>query len=371
MVLRNGLVYSNGQCRRLDVLVRDGRIARLAPALDCPDEAAFDLNGLVLSPGFIDLHAHLREPGFAEKETIRSGTAAAAAGGFTTVCAMPNLNPVPDTLENLRAERALIERDAQVEVLPYGAITRGERGEALADLEAMAPFCAGFSDDGRGVQSPALMREAMARCAALGKMIVAHCEDENLRTPGGCVHDGAAARRFGIPGIGSDTEWRQLARDLALAEETGVRYHVCHVSAKESVALLRAAKRRGLAVTCECTPHQLALCEDDITQDDGRYKMNPPLRARADREALVEGLLDGTIDCVATDHAPHTAAEKARGLSGSAFGVVGLETAFAACYTALVQTGLCTLPLLLERLTARRGGFWGARSKSPWTRPRP
>lgn len=350
-LLKHGNVYRDGRLSRADILIEGEHIARVAPSMDHPCAKTVDLKGRIVSPGFIDLHAHLREPGFSHKETIRTGTLAAAAGGFTTVCAMPNLSPVPDSLETLRAELSRIEADACVEVLPYAAITRAQRGGRLSDLKALSPLCAGFSDDGKGVQSPALMAKAMRRIAALGGLIAAHCEDESLVKPGGCVHDGQIARRFGVAGISSASEWQQAARDLDLVRQTGVRYHVCHVSAKETVALLRQAKAQSLSVTAECTPHQLFLSEDDIEADDGRFKMNPPLRAKEDREAIMEGLLDGTIDCIATDHAPHTAAEKAGGLSGSLFGVVGLETAFAACYTALVLPGRCSLPFLLDKLT--------------------
>lgn len=350
MLLKNAKVYRNGQLERLDVLICGERITQIGLGLDCPGAETVDLSGLVLSPGLIDLHTHLREPGFSQKETIRTGTLAAAAGGFTTVCAMPNLSPVPDSLENLKRELAIIRRDACVEVLPYGAITRAQAGEELAALDEMAPFCVGFSDDGKGVQSAKIMEEAMMRAAEMDKLLAAHCEEAALLPPGGCVHDGAVAQRFDVTGIPAASEWRQVARDLALAEKTGVRYHVCHISTKESVELVRQAKARGVSVTCECTPHQLMLCQDDIIEDAGRFKMNPPLRDALDRKAIVRGLLEGVIDCVATDHAPHTKAEKAGGLVGSAFGVVGLETAFAVCFTALVAEGLCTLPLLLERL---------------------
>ncbi|MCL1964771.1 MAG: dihydroorotase [Firmicutes bacterium] len=358
-LLKNGLISSGGQCKRRDVLLEGPWIARVAQAIDCPAASVRDLTGYILSPGFIDLHAHLREPGFSYKETIRTGTRAAAAGGFTTVCAMPNLSPAPDSLDHFSKEAAILRTDAIIEVLPFGAITRGRKGQALADIEALAPHVIGYSDDGKGVRQDAVMEQAMARAAKAGRLLAAHCEDENLVAPGGCVHDGAAARRFGVPGITGESEWRQIERDLALVRKTNVSYHVCHVSARESVALLRRAKAEGLPVTCECTPHQIVFCDEDITADDGRFKMNPPLRAAEDREAIIEGLLDGTIDCIATDHAPHTAAEKANGLAGSAFGVVGFETAFAACYTALVKKGLCGLPFLLEKLTGAPGRILG------------
>lgn len=357
-LLRGGLTSINGQCKRRDVLLFGGRVARVAERIECPGASVRDLTGNVLSPGFIDLHAHLREPGFSYKETIQTGTTAAAAGGFTTVCAMPNLRPAPDCIAHLEEELALLCRGALVEVLPYGALTRGQGGELPSDIEDMAPYVAGYSDDGRGVQREAVMEEAMARASKTGRLVAAHCEEDSLVAPGGCVHDGPAAKRWGVPGIASESEWRQIERDLRLVRKTGVRYHVCHVSARESVGLIRKAKAEGLPVTCECTPHQLFFCDEDIV-DDGRFKMNPPLRGTMDREAIQEGLLDGTIDCVATDHAPHSAEEKAGGLGKSAFGVVGFETAFAACYTALVQKGLCGLPLLLDALTTRPGRILG------------
>lgn len=309
----------------------------------------FDENGYGVFPGFCDVHVHFREPGFSYKETVASGCAAAAAGGYTAVCAMPNLNPVPDSREHLRAELTLIERDATIHVLPYAAITVGERGEQLAELEAMAADVAGFSDDGRGVQSDELMRQAMLRAKKLGKMIVAHCEvNELLR--GGYIHDGAYARAHGHRGICSESEYRQIERDLKLVEETGCAYHVCHISAKESVELIREAKARGLNVSCETAPHYLLL-DDSMLQEEGRFKMNPPVRGREDRLALIAGIQDGTIDIIATDHAPHSAEEKSRGLEKSAFGIVGLETAFPVLYTGLVLPGIISLEKLVELLS--------------------
>ena len=305
----------------------------------------FDDNGYAVFPGFCDVHVHFREPGFSYKETVASGCAAAAAGGYTAVCAIPNLNPVPDSREHLNAELAVIGRDATINVLPYAAITVGERGERLAALEEMAADVAGFSDDGRGVQSDEMMREAMLRAKKLGKMIVAHCEvNELLRS--GYIHDGAYARAHGHRGICSESEYRQIERDLKLVEETGCAYHVCHISAKESVALIREAKARGLDVSCETAPHYLLL-DDSMLQEEGRFKMNPPVRGREDRLALIEGIQDGTIDIIATDHAPHSAEEKSRGLEKSAFGIVGLETAFPVLYTGLVLTGIISLEKLV------------------------
>ena len=310
-----------------------------------------------LLPGFCDVHVHLREPGFSYKETIRTGSLAGARGGYTALCAMPNLSPVPDSPEHLALQQAIIDRDACIDVRPYGAITLGQRGETLADLEGMAPGVVAFSDDGKGVQDPGLMREAMVRAKALGKLIAAHCEDNRLLR-GGYIHDGAYAAAHGHRGICSESEWGPIARDLELAAETGCAYHVCHVSTKESVALLRQAKRDGLNVSCETAPHYLLLDENDL-QEDGRFKMNPPLRSREDREALLEGLADGTIDMIATDHAPHSAEEKAKGLAHSAFGVVGLETAFPLLYTGLVREGVLSLEALVDLLCHRPRARFG------------
>ena len=310
-----------------------------------------------LLPGFCDVHVHLREPGFSYKEPIRSGSLAGARGGYTALCAMPNLSPVPDSPEHLALQQTIIDRDTCITVRPYGAITLGERGEKLADLEGMAPGVVAFSDDGKGVQDPGLMREAMVRAKALGKLIAAHCEDNRLLR-GGYIHDGAYAAAHGHRGICSESEWGPIARDLELAAETGCAYHVCHVSTKESVALLRQAKRDGLDVSCETAPHYLLLDENDL-QEDGRFKMNPPLRSRADREALLEGLADGTIDMIATDHAPHSAEEKAKGLAHSAFGVVGLETAFPLLYTGLVREGVLSLEALVDLLCHRPRARFG------------
>ncbi len=300
-------------------------------------------------PGFADVHVHLREPGFSYKETIASGTAACARGGYTAVCSMPNLNPVPDTAEHLKQQTDIIEKDACIRVYPYGSITMGQLGEELAELAAMAPNVIGFSDDGRGVQSKEMMKAAMELAKALGKPIVAHCEDNSLLF-GGYIHDGQYAKAHHHRGICSESEWKPIARDLELVAETSCAYHVCHISTKESVALIREAKKSGIDVTCETGPHYLAL-DDSFLQEDGRFKMNPPLRDRSDREALVEGLADGTIDCIATDHAPHSAEEKSRGLEKSAMGVVGIETAFPVVYTHLVKTGLVPMETVLKALT--------------------
>ena len=316
--------------------------------LSSVDLCAFNSPEYVVVPGFCDVHVHFREPGFSYKETILTGSLAAARGGYTAVCTMPNLNPVPDSVENLQQQLDLIESGSCIHVYPYGAITVGEKGEVLADLEGMAPNAIAFSDDGRGVQSDAMMKQAMLRAKALGKMIVAHCEVNDLLR-GGYIHDGDYARTHGHRGICSESEWAQIARDLELIRETGCSYHVCHISTKESVELIRKAKAEGLDVTCETGPHYLVMDDSDL-QEEGRFKMNPPLRSKEDREALVQGLLDGTIDMIATDHAPHSAEEKSRGLEKSAFGVVGIETAFPILYTYLVKPGILSMDRLIDLL---------------------
>ncbi len=358
LLLTGGSVLRGGEFQPLEIAVSEGRIVSVSPRLSRDGASVIELNHCFIVPGFVDVHVHLREPGFSYKETVASGTAAAAAGGYTALCAMPNLNPAPDSLETLRPELDAIQRDAAVRVYPYGTITRGEKGEELADLEALAPYVPGFSDDGRGVQSENRMRAAMSLAKKLDRPIVAHCEDEGLLTKGWCVHDGEFARRHGLPGNDPASEWKQVERDIRLVRETGCRYHVCHVSTKESVALIRAAKREGLPVTCETGPHYLCLCDGDL-EDDGRFKMNPPIRSAADRDALVEGLLDGTVDCVATDHAPHSAEEKARGLRGSLNGVVGLECAFPVLYTELVKTGKVPLETILNALCVNPRRIFG------------
>ena len=324
-------------------------------------------NAYTVFPGFCDVHVHFREPGFSYKETIQSGSRAAARGGYTAVCTMPNLNPVPDSAQHLDEQCAIIDRDACIHVYPYGAITVGQRGEELSDMEGMSSRAIAFSDDGRGVQRESMMREAMLRARALGKVIVAHCEDNSLLR-GGYIHDGAYAAAHGHRGICSESEWGPIARDLALCKETGCAYHVCHISTKESVALIRAAKAEGVDVTCETAPHYLILDENDL-REEGRFKMNPPLRAKEDRLALIEGVLDGTIDMIATDHAPHSTEEKSRGLAGSAFGIVGLETAFPLMYTHFVRTGRMSMERLVELLVTnprRRFGIPLGNDFSVW-----
>lgn len=343
LVLNNAQVFRSGVFSRSSVSISLGNGVSRGGTISTMDASSF-----VILPGFVDVHVHLREPGFSYKETIRTGSLAAAHGGYTTVCAMPNLNPVPDSMETLQPELDAIQKDAVIRVLPYGAITKGEQGGELADLDAMAPYVVAFSDDGKGVQDRDMMRRAMMEAKRLGKLIVAHCEDNSL-LHGGYIHDGAYARTHGHRGICSESEWGQIRRDLELVRQTGCGYHVCHISTKESVALIRRAKSEGLDVTCETAPHYL-LMDETMLQEDGRFKMNPPLRSPADREALLEGLADGTIDMIATDHAPHSAEEKSRGLEKSAMGIVGLETAFPLLYTYLVKPGLLSFPRLMELL---------------------
>lgn len=358
-VYRNASIFEGGRFVTGDLVVDGGRIVSVGgEAADGGADRTVDLGGLHLLPGLVDVHVHLREPGFTQKETIATGTAAAAHGGYTTVCAMPNLNPAPDSPATLGVELAAIGRDARVKVIPYGCITMGQRGAGeLVDFAALAPDVIGFSDDGRGVQSEALMEEAMRRAAAVRKPIVAHCEVDDLLR-GGYIHDGEYCREHGHRGISSESEWRQVERDIALAERTGCQYHVCHVSTRESVELMRRARARGLAVSCETAPHYLLLCDEDL-QEEGRFKMNPPLRSRADRDALREGVLDGTIEVIATDHAPHTAEEKSRGLAGSAMGIVGLECAFPLLYTYLVKPGMLTLERLVELMSLNPRRIFG------------
>ena len=358
-VYRNASIFEGGRFVTGDLVVDGGRIVSVGgEAADGGADRTVDLGGLHLLPGLVDVHVHLREPGFTQKETIATGTAAAAHGGYTTVCAMPNLNPAPDSPATLGVELAAIGRDARVKVIPYGCITMGQRGAGeLVDFAALAPDVVGFSDDGRGVQSEALMEEAMRRAAAVSKPIVAHCEVDDLLR-GGYIHDGEYCREHGHRGISSESEWRQVERDIALAERTGCQYHVCHVSTRESVELVRRARARGLAVSCETAPHYLLLCDEDL-QEEGRFKMNPPLRSRADRDALREGVLDGTIEVIATDHAPHTAEEKSRGLAGSAMGIVGLECAFPLLYTYLVKPGMLTLERLVELMSLNPRRIFG------------
>ena len=327
--------------------------------------SVFNSPRFAVFPGFCDVHVHFREPGFSYKETIATGSRAAARGGYTDVCTMPNLNPVPDSPEHLRRQQELINRDACIHVHPYGAITLGQQGDKLADLAGMAGDCIAFSDDGRGVQREELMRQAMVEAKKLNKMIVAHCEVNDLLR-GGYIHDGAYAKQHGHKGICSESEWMQIARDLELVKQTGCAYHVCHISTKESVDIIRRAKAEGVNVTCETGPHYLIL-DDSFLREDGRFKMNPPLRSKEDREALVAGLLDGTIDMIATDHAPHSAEEKSKGLQKSAFGIVGIETAFPLLYTYLVKPGILSLEHLAALLTVNPRSRFGIQYRGDFT----
>ena len=346
LVFENAVYYTAEGFRKGTVTVSGGKVF-LSPAVSVTED---EIDGKVILPGLADAHVHLREPGFFYKESIATGSESGARAGYTALFAMPNLSPVPDSLSHLREEQDAISRTAKTGVYPYAALTVGERGEELSAIEELAPHVIGFSDDGRGVQSEALMREAMLRVKACGKVIAAHCEVNDLLR-GGYIHDGAYARTHGHKGICSESEWKMVERDVALAEETGVSYHVCHVSAKESVEIIRRAKARGVDVTCETAPHYLLLTDDDL-EEDGRFKMNPPIRTAEDRAALVEGLADGTVDMVATDHAPHSDEEKSRGLAGSLMGVIGLEFAFPVLYTGLVATGRISLHRLVEAMSA-------------------
>lgn len=351
MVFVSRRVWLDGGFSPAAVFIEDGRVTRIArgTSVSADGFVCRDFQNMAVFPGFTDVHVHFREPGFCYKETIRTGTMAAAHGGYTTVCTMPNLNPVPDSPEHLGIETAAIAKDALIRVCPFGALTVGEQGKEPAAIEALAPYVIGFSDDGRGVQDSGMMRDLMLRCKAAGKIVSAHCE-VNALLCGGVIHDGDYAHSNGLPGISSASEWKMIERDLKLAEETGCAYHVCHISCRESVELIRQAKKSGVDVTCETAPHYLTLTDADL-RDDGRFKMNPPLRAGADREALLEGVCDGVIDMIATDHAPHSAEEKSRGLRRSLMGVVGLETAFPVLYTRLCLQKLVPLARIVDMLT--------------------
>lgn len=357
-VLKGGKVYREGRFEEATVVVRDGRVEAISPEAEAEGGEVVDCAGKYILPGLVDVHVHLREPGFERKETIASGTLAAARGGYTTVCSMPNLNPAPDSREHLDLQYEAIRRGAKIRVIPYATITRGQQGSGeLIDFAELAADVVGFSDDGRGVQAEELMREAMRRVKPTGKKIVAHCEDESLLN-GGYIHDGAYCRAHGHRGISSESEWRQVERDLKLVEEVGCPYHICHISTKESVELLRQAKAKGLPVSGETGPHYLLLTDEDL-QEEGRFKMNPPLRSREDQLALLNGILDGTLEVIATDHAPHTDEEKSRGLEKSAMGVVGIETAFPLLYTYLVRRGVLTLEKLVELMAVNPRRLFG------------
>lgn len=348
-VLSNALVYSKNGFSKANVFIHNGLITDISTVAPSGVDVVYNFNNCFVFPGLVDVHVHLREPGFSYKETIETGSMAAAHGGYTTVCAMPNLNPVPDTMETLAPQLEKIRQEAKINVLPYGAITKGEKGQELADIKELSPFVCAFSDDGRGVQSEDMMRSAMREIKNSGKILAAHCEDNSLLN-GGYIHDGEYAKAHGHRGICSESEWGPIKRDIKLVRETGCDYHVCHISAKESVELIRNAKKEGLPVSCETGPHYLTM-DDSMLQEDGRFKMNPPLRSAEDRKALIEGLLDGTIDMIATDHAPHSAEEKSRGLEKSLMGVVGLETAFPVLYTELVKKNVISLEKLIELMS--------------------
>lgn len=348
-LLKNANVYIDGSFKKTDIYIKDNMIVSVDGSVHHGENVvSFDFNNKYIFPGFTDVHVHLREPGFLCKETIETGTKAAARGGYTSVCAMPNLKPVPDSAEDIKIETDIIEKTAVVHVYPYGAITVDEMGKELADLEGMAPYAIAFSDDGHGVQNDDMMRNAMKKSKELGKMIVAHCEVNEL-LEGGYIHKGKYAELHGHKGICSESEWKQIERDIELVKETGCAYHVCHISTKESVELIRKAKSEGVNISCETGPHYLVLNDMDL-QEEGRFKMNPPIRDESDRLALVEGIKDGTIEFIATDHAPHTEEEKSKGLKNSLMGVVGLETAFPIVYTELVRKGIITLEKAMELL---------------------
>ena len=350
-LIKGAFVYMGAGFSKLDVLITDGKINTLGTSISTNGvDAVFYAQDKYLIPGFVDVHVHLREPGFSYKETIKTGTLAAAKGGYTAVCPMPNINPVPDSVENIKAELDLIKKDAVINVYPFASITKGRKGGGeLVDFDALKNYAVGFSDDGTGVQKEQDMALAMEKCAKLGKIISAHCEVNDL-LKGGYIHDGEYCKTHGHKGICSASEYEQIERDCMLAKETGVHYHVCHISTKESVDIIRKAKAEGVNVTCETGPHYLTMCDKDL-QEDGRFKMNPPLRSEEDKQALLQGILDGTIDVIATDHAPHSAEENSKGLVGSAMGVVGLETSFAVLYTKLVKSGFITLEKLIELMS--------------------
>ena len=356
ILIKGGNVYTKDGFQKKDIGIVSGRISFNTEG---SFDSVYNADGLSIIPGLADAHVHLREPGFSYKETIRTGTMAAAHGGVTAVLAMPNLDPAPCDLMSLEKELDIIKRDAIVDVIPFGAITMGRKGRGeLSDMEAMAPYVCGFSDDGTGVQDEELMLSAMKKAAELGKIISAHCEDERELKPGGCIHDGEYARQHGHVGINSESEWKQVERDLKLAEKTGAAYHVCHVSTKESVRLIREAKKKGIRVTCETGPHYLIYTDMDL-KESGAWKMNPPIRSAEDRAELIRGIQDGTIDCIITDHAPHSMEEKSKGLDGSAFGITGLETSFAAVYTFLVKPGIISFSRMLELMSAAPRRIFG------------
>lgn len=352
MLLKNGTSFIDGKFKKCDILIENGKIVDIQDEINISDytEEVFDLNGNYVFPGLIDVHTHLREPGFEYKETIETGSMAGAHGGYTSICAMPNLNPVPDSIDTLKLELDKIEKTAVINVYPYGAITKEEKGKILSDMEEMKDFVVAFSDDGRGVQEDTMMEKAMIKAKSLDKIIAAHCEVNSLLN-GGYIHDGEYAKLHNHKGISSESEWKEIERDIALSKKTGAKFHVCHISTKESVEIIRNAKKEGVDVTCETGPHYLLLTDMDL-KEDGFYKMNPPLRSKEDKDALIEGIKDGTIDMIATDHAPHSLEEKTKGLEKSLMGIVGLETSFPLLYTYLVKKDIITLEKLIELLNA-------------------
>lgn len=361
-LFKNGEIYLNGRFEEKDFILDNSGIIIFAEQMDVEDEMdeVIDCTGLTIMPGLVDTHVHLRSPGFEQKETIATGTKAAARGGYTAVFAMPNLNPVPDTLEHLAEEEKKIAEEAVITVFPVCALTKDRNGKnGLSDIEALSTHSYVFSDDGSGIEDAELMKQAMERIKAVNGILSEHCEVQSLVPEGGSLQEGKKAEEYGVPGIPSASEYEEVRRDIALAKETGCDFHVCHISAAESVEAVRQAKKEGLSVTCEVTPHHLLLSEDDIIENDGRFKMNPPLRTEKDRLALIEGIKDGTIDMIATDHAPHTAEEKNTDILHAKMGVVGLETAFAACYTGLVRTGIITLEQLVELMSCRPAEVFG------------
>ncbi len=358
MLLKNAMFFMDYGFKKCDIAIENGNIINIGPTvLSEGFEIIYDLENLYIFPGLIDVHTHLREPGFLYKETIETGSMAAARGGYTSICAMPNLNPTPDSLENLAPELESIRNTAKINVYPYGTITKNEEGKELSDLEKLADKVVAFSDDGKGVQEEEMMLEAMKRVKKLGKIIAAHCEDNSL-LEGGYIHKGEYAKLHNHKGICSESEWRPIKRDIELVRKTMCKYHVCHISTKESVELIRQAKKEGLPVTCETAPHYLVL-DDMCLKEEGRFKMNPPIRSKEDKKALIEGLKDGTIDMIATDHAPHSKEEKSKGLEKSLMGVVGLEVSFPVLYTNLVKTGIITLEKLIELMNTNPRKIFG------------
>ncbi len=360
-LLKDATAFIDSSFASVDLLIDKGRFVSISPSISNDSATIIPAKGLVVFPGFTDVHVHLREPGFSYKETIKSGSMAAARGGYTSVCSMPNLNPCPDTAKNLKVQLDIIEKDAVINVYPFGTITKGQRGEELSDIEEMADNVIGYSDDGRGVQSEEMMLAAMRKVKALDKIISAHCEDNSLLF-GGYIHEGEYAKANGHAGICSESEWGPIKRDVELVKKTGCKYHVCHISTKESVDIIRKAKAEGVDITCETGPHYLVM-NDMMLKDEGRFKMNPPIRSEEDRLALIEGIKDGTIDVIATDHAPHSAEEKSKGLAKSMMGVVGIETAFPICYTKLVKTGIITLEKVIELLNTNAIARFGIGSE--------